>query len=95
VAKIRERLAVNKQKSHRFHMERFNLRKLNEVEGKEKYRIQVSNRFAAFEDLNTEVEINSVWETIGGNINITAKECLRNYELRRNKPWLYEGRSKL
>jgi hypothetical protein len=32
VAKVRERLAVNKQRSHRFHMERFNL-KLNEREG--------------------------------------------------------------
>jgi hypothetical protein len=34
VAKVRERLAVNKQRSHRFHIERFNLKKLNEVEGK-------------------------------------------------------------
>jgi hypothetical protein len=34
VAKVRERLTVNKQRSHRFHMERFNLKKLNEVEGK-------------------------------------------------------------
>jgi hypothetical protein len=32
VAKIRERLAVNKQESHRFHMERLILKKLNEVE---------------------------------------------------------------
>jgi hypothetical protein len=28
---------VNKQRSHRFHVERFNLKKLNEVEGKEQY----------------------------------------------------------
>jgi hypothetical protein len=34
VAKVRERLPVNKQRSHRFHMERFNLKKLNQVEGK-------------------------------------------------------------
>jgi hypothetical protein len=34
VAKIRERPAVNKQGSHTFHMERFNLKKLNEVEVK-------------------------------------------------------------
>jgi hypothetical protein len=32
VAKVRERLAVNKQKSYGFHMERFNLKKLNAVE---------------------------------------------------------------
>jgi hypothetical protein len=36
VAKVRERLAVNEQTSHRFNMERFNLMKLNQVEGKEK-----------------------------------------------------------
>jgi hypothetical protein len=59
VAKVRERLAVNKQTSHRSDMERFNLKKLNEVEGKEKFRVEVSKRFAALEDLDTEVEINS------------------------------------
>jgi hypothetical protein len=30
VANVRERLAVSKQTMHRFHMERFNLKKLNE-----------------------------------------------------------------
>jgi hypothetical protein len=38
-AKFRDRLAVNEQKSHRFHMEKFNLKKLNEVEGKAQYLI--------------------------------------------------------
>jgi hypothetical protein len=32
VAKVRERLAVNKQRLQRFHKRRFNLKKLNEVE---------------------------------------------------------------
>jgi hypothetical protein len=27
-AKVREKLAVNKQRSHRFHMERFNLKNI-------------------------------------------------------------------
>jgi hypothetical protein len=44
VAKVRERLAVNKQRSHRFHIERFNLKKLNEVEGKEQYWVHVSKK---------------------------------------------------
>jgi hypothetical protein len=34
VAKVMQRLAVNKQTMHRVHMGRFNLKKLNEVEGK-------------------------------------------------------------
>jgi hypothetical protein len=57
-------------------MERFNLKKLKEVEAKEQYRVEVLNRFAALEGLDTEVEINSAWETIRGNINISAKESL-------------------
>ena len=32
VAKVRERLAVSKQAAHNFHVERFNLRKLSELE---------------------------------------------------------------
>jgi hypothetical protein len=53
VAKVRERLAVNKQRAHRFDMERFNLKKLNEVEGKGQFGVEISNRFAALEDLDT------------------------------------------
>jgi hypothetical protein len=35
VAKVRERLAVSKDTMQRFHMERYNLKKFNYVEGKE------------------------------------------------------------
>jgi hypothetical protein len=56
-------------------MERFNLKKLNEVEGKEKYHVEVSNRFTALEDSDAEVEINTIWETIRENIkNISKRE---------------------
>jgi hypothetical protein len=55
---------VNKQRSHLFRIERFNLKKLNEVEGKEQFRLETSNRFAALESLDAEVQINSAWETI-------------------------------
>jgi hypothetical protein len=76
-------------------MERFNLKKLNVVEGKEKYWAEVSNWFAALEDLDTEVEINSVWETIRENIKISAKESLGYCESKKHKPWFDEGCSKL
>jgi hypothetical protein len=39
VTKVRDRLAVNIQRAHKFHMERFNLSKVNEVEGKKKYHV--------------------------------------------------------
>jgi hypothetical protein len=45
-------------------MERFKLKKLNEVDGKEKNLVEVSNRFAASEDFDAEVEINTLWEMI-------------------------------
>jgi hypothetical protein len=91
VAKIKERIAVNKQGSHKFHMERFNLKKLNEAECKEKYRVEVSNRFAALEYLDAEVEINTIWGTIRENIKISAKESLGYYEPKQHKPWFEEG----
>jgi hypothetical protein len=95
VGKIRERIAVNKQGSHKFHMERLNLKKLNEVECKEKYHVEVSNRFAALEDLDAKVEINTIWETIRENINISTKESLGYSEPKQHKPWFDEGCSEL
>jgi hypothetical protein len=41
VAKVREGLAVGKQAVQKFDGERFNLRKLNELEVKEKYQIKI------------------------------------------------------
>jgi hypothetical protein len=81
VAKVRERLSVKKQRSHRFLMERFNLKKLYEAEGKEKFHVDVSNRLAALEDFDAEEEINRAWETIRGNIKISVKESLGYFEL--------------
>jgi hypothetical protein len=46
------------------------------------------------EDLDTEVENNSAWETIRENIKISAKESLGYYELKKHKPWFYKGCSK-
>jgi hypothetical protein len=47
------------------------------------------------EDLDAEVEINSAWETIRENINISAKESLYYFEMKKHKPWFDEGCSKL
>jgi hypothetical protein len=91
VAKVRERLAVNKQRSHRLHTVRFNLKKLNQVEDKQQFRVEeASNRFAALK----EVEINSAWETITENIKISAKESLGYFEMKKHKPWFDKGCSR-
>jgi hypothetical protein len=82
VAKNMERLAVNKLRSQRLLMVRFNLKKLNKVENKSKFCVQISNRFAALKGLDAEVEINSAWETIRENIQISVKESLGYLDLK-------------
>jgi hypothetical protein len=54
--KIRERLAVSKQTTHRVHMERFNLKKLSDVEGMERYCVEISNMFTDLQKLGTLLE---------------------------------------
>jgi len=61
VAKLRESLAVRKQAAKNFGGERFNLRKLNELGAKEKYQIEITNRFAALENLNGDENVNRAW----------------------------------
>jgi hypothetical protein len=42
LGKVRERLPVSKQTTHRVNMERYNLKKVNEVQSKEQYRVEIS-----------------------------------------------------
>jgi hypothetical protein len=45
VAKLRERISVSKRERQKFDLERFNLEKLDDVEVKEKYQVEISNSF--------------------------------------------------
>jgi hypothetical protein len=58
VTEVSERQTVIKQTMHRFHMERYSLKKLNEAKGKEHYCVEISDRFTAFRNLDAEVDIN-------------------------------------
>jgi hypothetical protein len=51
VAKVRERWAIIKQSAQKLFGERFNLRKLNELEVWKQYQIEITNRLAAWENL--------------------------------------------
>jgi hypothetical protein len=98
VAKVREKLAVSKQTTQSVHIERFNRKKLNEIEGKDQYRVEISNRFAVLGILGTDVVINRAWEIIREEIKVSAKESLgyfishvsmkdaQNYYLKGNNP---------
>jgi len=58
----------------KFDRQRFNLRKLNEPEVREHYQIEITNRFAALENLNNDEDVNRTWEHIKENIQTSAKE---------------------
>ena len=49
VAKVNERLAVSKQAAQTFDVERFNLKKLSELEVRKELRIKISDRSAALQ----------------------------------------------
>jgi hypothetical protein len=50
VAKFRGRLAVSKRTAQNFYVERFNFRKLNEMEVRKQYQIEISNRFSLWKN---------------------------------------------
>jgi hypothetical protein len=76
VAEVKERRVVSRQSTQRFCIQKFSLKKLNKIEGKENYRVEGSNRLAALETLDAEVGINSACITIRENIKISAEESL-------------------
>jgi hypothetical protein len=90
VVKVTERLVVNKQAAQKFGVERFNLRKLTEMEVRKEYQIKISKMFAALENLNDNEDINRAWENIEENIKTSAKESLDLNEFKRHKPWFDE-----
>jgi hypothetical protein len=64
VAKLREGISVSKRARQNFDLERFDLKKLNDVQVKEKYQVEISNRFAALESLDESFDIHNAWESI-------------------------------
>jgi cytochrome c556 len=65
VTKFGERLAVIKQATQKFDVEKF---KLNEREVRKQYQTEITNRFTALENLSNDEDINRVWENIKENI---------------------------
>jgi len=82
VAKVTERLAVSKQAAQKFDVERFNLRKLTDLEVRKQYQIKISNMFAALENLNDNEDVNRVWENNEENIKTSAKGSVDLNELK-------------
>ena len=82
-------MAVCKQAAQRYDGERFNL-KLNELEVRKQYQVEITNRFAALENLSDDDDINRACENIKENIKTSSKESLDLQELKQHEPWFDE-----
>ena len=68
-------MAVRKQAAQKSDGGRFNLMKLNDLEVRKKYQVEITNRFAALENVREEEDINRGWESIKENIkNLSYRE---------------------
>ena len=83
-------MAVSKQAVRNFDGERFNLRKPNELQVRKQYQIEISNKFAGFENLSDSNGINRAWENIKENFRTSAEESLVLCKLKQHKPWFDE-----
>ena len=77
---------MGKQAAQRLDRQIFNLSKPNDLEVRKQYQINITNRFAALENLN----VNRTWENIKENIKTSAKESLGVHEWKQHKPWFDE-----
>jgi hypothetical protein len=69
-------LTVSKQRAQKFDVEKFNIRKLNELEVRRQYQIKISNMVAALENLSDNEDVNMGWENIKENIKTSAKQSI-------------------
>jgi hypothetical protein len=82
--------SVSKHEAQKFDAERFNLRKLSEMEMRKQYQIKISKRFAVLEDLNDSKDINRAWENTKESTKTPAKDSLVLHKLKQHKPWFDE-----
>jgi hypothetical protein len=48
--------------------------------------VEISNRFAALENLDESLDINSAWENVRENIKTSAKDNLGFHRVKHNNP---------
>jgi hypothetical protein len=74
VANVKERLTIDNQISHRFHIQMFSLQDLNELKGKKQYVFELSNMLATVENLKTNADINVEEDEVGGTCGTNRRE---------------------
>ncbi|KAJ4427249.1 hypothetical protein ANN_24867 [Periplaneta americana] len=93
IGELRERLSVAKRVEQQVNITKFNILKLKDEEAKQNYQVEISNRFATLEssdEVEKELDVNSVWENIRDRIKIAAEQSIGYYETKKKKPWFDE-----
>jgi len=92
IAKIRERLSLNKTNGQLMGSKRLNVQSLTEGENGLKYAVEVTNKFAALKEIN-ESDDNAVdkqWENVRDAIVKSAEVTVGFCKRHKNKPWFDE-----
>jgi hypothetical protein len=66
------------------------MRKLNDLEVRKQYQIDITNRYAALENVSEDEDTNGAWESIKEKIKTSATESLGMHERKQYKPWFDE-----
>ncbi|KAJ4449477.1 hypothetical protein ANN_00876 [Periplaneta americana] len=93
IGELRERLSVAKRVEQQVNITKFNILKLKDEEPKQNYQVEISNRFATLEssdEVEKELDVNSVWENIRDSIKIAPEQSIGYYETEKKKPWFDE-----
>ena len=80
-------MAVSKQAAQKVDVDRFNPRKLSELEVRKQCQGKISNRFAALKNLIGSEDLNRAWENIKQNLRNSVKDSLGLYAFTRHKTW--------
>jgi hypothetical protein len=73
---VRERLAVSKRTAQKIDTGRFNVKKLNEGDVRERYQVTIKNKLAALENLEGGGDINRAWGSIRQNKHFGPRESM-------------------
>jgi hypothetical protein len=95
VAKLMERISLSKRTRQNSYLERFDLKRLDDIEVKEMYQVEISSTFADLDCLDESFDINNAWEMIKENFKTSAKDNLGYQKLKHYKPWFDDEWSKL
>jgi hypothetical protein len=60
------------------------------LEVRKEYQIEITNRFAALENLDNDGDIYRAWENIKENIQTSARKSLGTHVSKQHKPWFGE-----